>query len=272
MSEHSQGIHTLGFEQYLASAAVSESDLFYMSENTPMHLRYKKLHGGETEESPAKRFGTFCHRALFEPETLEGSYHVKPDEMNFTTKDGKRWRDEHQDRPIIKAEEERALVGMVKAIREHPAAARLLKNATFEQSLFVQDAGFMRKCRPDVLPNAGNILPDLKTCASANPDEFSKAILNFGYYRKAAAYLDICKALGRPFQYFAFIAVEKTPPFACVVYTLDPLAVDFGRKLYRKDLQVYRNCVAENRWPGYPEEPTTIGLPAWMQKQMEEAA
>lgn len=266
-----QGIHSLSFEQYLSSAAVSESDLFYMSANTPMHLHWAKQHGGETEDSPAKRFGTFCHRALFEPETLEGSYYVKPDDMNFATKEGKKWKEEHQGKPIIYAEEERALHGIVKSIHSHPTASRLLKNAVFEQSLFVQDEGFMRKCRPDILPNSGNVLPDLKTCLSAHPDAFSKAIANYGYYRKAAAYLHNCKAIGREFKFFAFIAVEKEPPYACAVYTLDPEAVEFGRKLYLRDLQVYRECIAKNEWPGYPADAKCIGLPPWLQKQLEAA-
>lgn len=268
MSEHTPGIHAIGFDEYLKSSAVSESDLSFMHDHSPRHLHYKRQQEG-TDEPPAKRFGTLCHRALFEPDLLPGAYHVRPDGMVFTTKEGKAWRDDHKDRPILYSEEADALAGIVREIHAHPTASRMLKNATFEQSLFAEDNGIMRKCRPDVLPSGGTVLPDLKTCVSAHPDDFEKTIADYGYYRKAAYYLDMCKMMDRPFKDFAFIAAEKTPPYCVAVYILDRSAVEFGRRLYRADLETYRQCVETNTWPGYSDKPTCIGLPYWLQKQAD---
>lgn len=266
------GIHSLSFEAYLAAAGVSDSMLKLLGSKSPAHLRAQMNGETEREESPALRFGTEAHRALFEPETMDGAFHVKPDGMKFSTKDGMAWRDAHQDKPILTADEARNLTGVVKAVHAHPVASRLLKNAEFERSLFVEDdMGTLRKLRPDILPNAGNIIPDLKTVEDASEAAFSRSLSNFGWYRKAAYYLDGCALLGREFESFVLIAVEKAPPYAVAVYNVDPAAIELGRREYQRDLVIYRECLLSGKWPGYPERVQCVSLPIWRQKELEAA-
>jgi hypothetical protein len=268
MSEH-QPVRDLTFEQYQSAEGVSASMLKVIRESSPLHLMWAMKH--PEPPTPAQRFGALVHAAILTPDL--SLYYVKPDKMDFRSKDGKQWQEAHADQPIVTGEEHTSIEGMKASVHRHPTAARLLKNAEFERSLFVTDKqGTLRKLRPDMLPKAGNILPDLKTCESAHPDDFSKSIGNYGYYAQGAYYLDGTQMIGREFEFFAFIAVEKSPPYACAVYTLDPMAVDFGRRIYGKDLEVYRKCILENHWPAYGDGAPCISLPPYMQKQMEELA
>lgn len=263
------GIHSLSFEAYTAAEGVSNSMLRILSERTPAHLRAWML-GEKPEPTAAQRFGTLLHRCIFEPDTVKDAFHVRPAGMKFTTKDGAAWQAAHQDRPIVTDDECEVILHMTAAIHAHPVAGRLLKNATFEQGIFAEDShGTLRKARLDILPAGGNILPDLKTCESAAPDDFEKAIGNFGYYRQGAYYLDACKLAGREFEAFVLIAAEKTPPYAIACYRIEPLAIQFGRLQCERDLAIYRECLASGKWPGYPETITAISLPPWMQRALE---
>lgn len=271
MSENAP-IQTLSFEQYQAAPGVSNSMLSIIRERTPLHL-WQYLNGPKPESTPAQRFGSLLHSFLLQPDTMKDAYYIKPDGHDGRTAKGKAWTEEHQGKPILTADEHNAIEAMVKSVHHHPSAKRLLANATYEQSIFVDDdKGTRRKLRPDVLPNAGDYLPDIKTCESAHPDDFAKAIANYGWYRQAAYYLDGCALAGREYRAFVFIAVEKTPPYAVACHVLDPIAVDLGRLHYSKDLETYRECVASNRWPGYPDTPRGIELPHWMSKELESAA
>lgn len=244
-----------------------------LGSKSPAHLKAQMDGPIEREESPALRFGTEAHRALFEPETMDGAFHVKPEGLKFTTKDGKAWQEEHSDRPILTAEDARNLKGVVNAVHTHPIASRLLKNARFECSMFAEDAeGTLRKFRPDILPNSGNVIPDLKTVEDASPEAFSKSLSKYGWHRKAAYYLDGCRLLGREFTAFVLIAVEKLPPYAVAVYQVDPQAIILGRREYQRDLTVFRQCVATGNWPAYPTEISCISLPMWRQKELENLA
>jgi len=268
MSEHT-AIQELSHAQYLAAKGVSASMLKVIRESTPLHLWWQMQN--PPEPTPAQEFGTLVHAAILTPDSL--LFHVKPRDLDMRTKAGKEWAATHQDKPAVSADDAASIDAMKTAVHRHKTASRLLKNAEYERSLFVNDShGTLRKLRPDVLPKAGNILPDLKTCESAADEDFARSIATYGYFCQAAYYIDGCKLAGREFEMFAFIAVEKRPPYAVAVYTLDDTALSLGRSLYQRDLTIYRECLASNHWPGYSEDPMWIGLPPWMQKEAEKVA
>lgn len=260
----------MSFERYRAAAGVSKSMLDILAERTPEHLQvYVHEPPDETE---ATRFGTILHRALLEPDTYRNGFHVKPEKMSFATKEGKAWRDEHQDRPIVNFEDEKAITAMVGKVHTHPFAKRLLANAETEKNLFVIDGSeTLRKSRLDALTR-GNALPDIKTCTAADLDSIERAISNYRYHVQGAYYLDNCKLAGLEKDLFYLIFVEKEPPYAvhCVEVMLE--VIEWGRRLYQRDLQLYRNCIAANEWPSYELGFSQAGLPSWQMKQIENAA
>lgn len=265
------GIHSGDFASYQKASGLSRSMLREMAwPRTPAHFKAKFIDKVVSEETtPAMELGTLTHRVILEPESCENAFHVKPEGMKFSNKEGIAWRDAHQYRSIITAEQAAAMRGMRESVLAHPIARKFIERSLLEQNVFSDDGGIRLKARLDMLPDSGNSLADLKTCESADDLGFSKSIDSYAYHYQAAFYLDVCKLAGRDFSQWIFIAVEKEPPFLCVVYNLDQLAIEYGRRLYRRDLQVYRNCLESGIWPGYPADLSEISLPQYRQREME---
>lgn len=265
------GIYSIAAERYHAAYGVSKSMLDILAEKTPAHL-WAALKDKTDDETEAKRFGTILHRALLEPDTFKDGFHVRPEKMTFTTVSGKAWRAEHEDRPILSAPEAQQIEKMVSAVHTHPFAKRLLAGAQREQSLFVEDgSGTLRKSRLDAL-TAGNVLPDIKTTESAAMDQFERSISKYRLHVQAAYYLDNCNLAGIDKTAFFFICVEKSPPYAVRCLQLMAEVVEYGRLLYKRDIQIYRNCLESGQWPAWGDGYDECILPSWEMKQLENAS
>lgn len=237
---------------------------------TPAHFKAKYIDKLiPDEETPALVMGSIVHRCVLEPDTMAGAFHIKPDGMNFATKDGKAWRTEHEDCPIISAENADAINGMRDSVWRHPKASAILKASEFERSAFANDNGLLLKARFDALPKTGNVIADLKTCESADLESVEKAMFQYGYFRQAAFYMRVANLLGMKRNYFVFIFVEKSPPYAVACYTPTDDVLNAGEMMVSRDLQLLRNCYAEDNWPGYSTDIEPCALPAWAMKQIE---
>lgn len=267
------GILSMPAEQYRSAAGVSKSMLDDIAPpKTPAHFWAE--HVGKTivekEPTPAQALGTLVHRCILEPDTMTDAFHVKPDGMTSTTKEGKAWRDEHQDRPIITADVAGYITDMRDAVHAHPKARALIAGGKTEQSLFCEDAnGVLRKARLDVL-SAGNIIPDLKTCASAAAEDMEASNGDYRYFVQAAYYIDLCQLLGIDKEAFCTICVEKEPPHLVAVYSIPQWLIDAGRVCYRRDMALYRHCVETGEWSGYGNSIMELGVRPWLQKQLEQ--
>lgn len=165
---------------------------------------------------------------------------------------------------------------MAAALREHPVAAALFDpdRGTAEESLFWRDqpTGIMRRARLDWLPEPGRgrlIIPDYKTCASADPDALAKSVHRFGYHQQASFYLDGVQALGLGDETAAFVFVcqEKKAPYLVTIIELDAMALRIGGIRNRRAIDIFVECTATNHWPGYSDGIELLSLPAWAELQ-----
>lgn len=169
--------------------------------------------------------------------------------------------------PLLPVDDERT-TGMAKAVHDNPAAMTWLDGQR-EVSAYCEDpdTGVMRRGRFDCLGDVA--IGDLKSTRDASPGAFAKDAANFRYHMQAAWYLDLAADLGHPALGFAFVVVEKEPPYFVAVYELDDDALDLGRTLNRRALDLYAECVATDVWPGYmsghPYQ--TLSLPGWAFKE-----
>ena len=267
------GVHSMAAERYFAAEGVSKSMLDILSYGTPAHLHAYMNAEAEVEETAAMRFGSIVHRALLEPDTFKDNFYVKPADIKYSTKDGKLWKEEHSDKPVIDIEDYQDLLGMLIAVRAHPFAQRLIHGGKCEQSIFVQDQlGTLRKSRLDLLTK-GNVLPDIKTVdAVCTVEEFERRIHRYRYHVQAAYYIDNCRLLGIDKQTWMFLILERHAPYLVRCLQLLPEVIEFGRKLYARDLQLYRNCLESGEWPGWGDSYEDVGLPEWIMKQAAEFA
>lgn len=168
----------------------------------------------------------------------------------------------------------RTVEAMAAELRKHEWANKLLtQGGAAEASAFWQDpdTNLWWRCRwdrmPEPDPRRRPILVDYKTCASAAPKAFSKAIADYRYYLQAHVYTAgyNCLAglqIGAPAA-FAFIAQERTAPYRVAVYELHPDALRKGREDARRAMAIYAECTETDTWPGYEPGPQVIDLPYW---------
>lgn len=167
-------------------------------------------------------------------------------------------------KPISQAVADQAFA-MRDAVLSHPVARKLLASGEAEQSFFWTDpdTGVECKARLDFITSHG-IVADLKTSSDASQDEFCKSISRYGYYRQDAFYNRAYRqAFGKSAKGFVFIVVEKEPPYAIAIYTLDAESRATGDGEIDSLLRLYKRCLESDSWPSYSEKIETISLPRW---------
>jgi len=225
----------------------------------------------EGDEPAVLAFGRAFHLFVLEGLIEFGKGVAILPELNMRTNAGKEesghFREINKGKAIITKDDYTAITEMDKAIKNHPFAAGLLAKGAREVSVFWDDpfSGLPCKARPDILPGR-SVVVDLKKTRDASVTHFQRSILQFGYHRQAAFYLDgLEKATKEKYDVFAFIAVESTPPYRTEVYSLSPEFIEYGRNEYQFLINVETHCRADNHWPNYTaNEVTEIGLPRWV--------
>ena len=154
------------------------------------------------------------------------------------------------------------------AVHSHPAASVLLQQGKAEQTVLFDEPMTGAKCkiRPDWLSETGFIV-DVKSTEDSSPYGFGKSSLNYRYDVQGAFYYDgLAYATGARPDGFAFIAVEKKPPYLVGVYFVTSEIFDLGRKKYLQNLETYIQCKQNNIWPGYSEYMEPLAFPAYALK------
>ncbi len=158
--------------------------------------------------------------------------------------------------------------GIGASIARHSVAGPLIAACTdFELSIVWDDplTGVRCKARLDAFaPDlAGGSIPDIKSTEGGDFLDFERAILKWGYHRKAWFYLRGAKEVGLAARHFPIIAVEKEPPYAVAVYRVSDGVVTYLEDQMTALLELYAACEARQEWPAYPERVREISIPDW---------
>lgn len=259
-------------EQYHEGEGISSSGVKLIADKTALHFWEERINPDREKKPPtqAMKFGTAVHTLVFEPEKFELEIAVEP-EVNKRTKAGQfeiaSFLEANKGKTIITPSEKGLAYRIASAVRRHPTCEKILQEGKAEQSLYWNDpeTGVLCKIRPDWQNPI--LMADLKTTVDAGPDDFERAIYNYGYHISAAMYLEGWRvAFGEDLP-FVFTAAEKEPPFAVANYRIHDEALALGRKIYRQALQTYARCLEKGterkHWHGYPLDIQTINVPAW---------
>lgn len=202
-------------EYYNKRKGVRRSDLWKLK-RSPAHFKYGVEH--PVEQTPAMAFGSAVHMAVLEPRRFRKEYVLA--DFDARTKAGKELKQQYleQGKTLLSVEQGEMIDGIVKAIEKNPYAKRLLKGK-HETAHFWTDpeTGEKCKCKTDCETDIGDVhyIVDLKTCGNADPDEFVRDAVKFGYFMQAAMYCEGVKCDTGKESVFVFVAVEKDPPY-CV--------------------------------------------------------
>lgn len=280
MEKTSNGGVSMTEQDYNNADGVRRSDLWKIKKS-PAHFKYAVEN--PSEPTSAMLFGTAVHMAVLEPERFKNEYVVA--EFDARTKEGKTLKQKYMDegKTLLTKEQGKQIEGMAEAINKNQYAKRLL-NGIHETSHFWEDSetGEICKCRTDCETDIGDMhyIVDLKTCANADTEEFTRDAVNFGYFMQAAMYTEGVRCTTEKDSVFVFVAVEKEPPYAVNVLQCGPDEIRLGMNGdkrgknpgYRQLLNLYHECKVKDEWPGYEgfdNHINEIALPKWLKDDDE---
>lgn len=242
----------------------------YLGSSTLARARRSWAHAKTPFDSTkAMEFGAGFHTLVGEPTLFNFRYTQAPEGIDRRTKEGKAlWAEftaANEGKTILSSDEWHQMNGMLQSILNHKIALRLLTGGVAEQSYFWTDAesGVGCKCRPDYY-RSNDAIVDLKTAEDASESAFVRTLSQYGRHIQTALYLDGVSAVtGREHKVFVHLVIEKKPPYAIAIYSLDDVSIEQGRREYKKLLGQYAYLEKIGEWPAYPEEVKAVSLPDW---------
>lgn len=254
-------------EQYHALDGISASDVKIVHAKSIAHWKNKRY-----KASPILDIGSAIHAEILEPsEALV----VRGPE----TRRGKAWTEakeeaDSQGKILLTEGDHDLVMAVVESVRMEPRVMRMINDPSCikEQSIIntCPQTGLTLKCRPDALLPTRAVL-DVKTTQDASPRGFAKSVRGFGYDLQAAFYIYACNLENFDVQQFAFIAVEKEPPYAVAIHTLDMEYLTWAKNQVMLTLdQIKRAQDSGDFTTGWPEV-NVIGKPAWLLDDASEA-
>lgn len=271
-------IEGLTSEKYHADrTAVSSSPLRKILKS-PKTFRANFFRTEALEETPAMKTGTMLHMALLEPESYKKTYILIPEfKGKGSVSAREEWetsqRMDHPDAQFVKQDQLDEMEGMVNSVLSNTLACTLLKKGKAEMSGYYRDPGTGIKCRlrPDFMNLDLNAMVDVKTCRDCEEKPFIRHAIDLKYDFQFAMYMEGIELItGKPLDYAVFLAIEKVHPYEIALHEIKDEKVmrpflSRGKIEYRKALDLLRNCIDDDKWPGYRENKITkLELPAWI--------
>jgi hypothetical protein len=190
-----------------------------------------------------------------------------------TTKAAREWADEQRaaGRTPLKADVVDQIGEIAEAVSRRLGAMKITLDPRRSEivALAKIDGVWCRAMIDNAPEDQRQPLYDIKTCQDASISACIRAVATYGYDVQAAHYLDVWKAATGEDRRFRFIFVEKTPPYEVAVVELCDAPGDTAdwmvaaREKIGEARRVWGECLATNRWPGYPPHVALIGAPAW---------
>lgn len=279
------GVYDLPADEYHARPELSSTRVRkLLPPSCPAHFKHWLDSEGETK--PAWEKGKAAHKLVLGagPKVIAVKDEWGQDPNAWRTDKVKARLAEIRDRGDVAVKQDvyDDVHAMADAIRKHPVAAALLDPSAgrAEQALIWRDerTGVMCRALVDFLrhPVAGRrfILPDYKHTGAeygASPEKVGRTMGDLGYHVQLAWYLMGVRALGLAGDdaEALLIVQEGRKPYLVTVAQPDPTAMRMGAIRCRQALDLYAECVAADRWPGYSDDVVLAELPPWETRELK---
>lgn len=241
-------------KEYREHEGISKSQLFKIAKS-PYHFKYAL--DNPQEDTKSLLFGRAAHKYILEKEEFFDEFAIMPNVDRRTTAGKEAYNNflsASEGKDVITADDFEVIQEMDKAIDAVPLARELL-SGEHEKSFFWVDevTGEACKCRPDCLTeyNGLKMITDYKTTDSCADGMFERSCRKYGYKLQAGMYTE--GLFQNTFeQYgFAFVAQEKTAPYAVRVYICTPEYINQGYDQFRELIGIYHDCKLTGNWYGY---------------------
>lgn len=256
-------------EEYHLRSEYSSSDIKWMLES-PFHFKANVIDKllKPKVSNDAFDLGTCAHECFMEQDT--SNYVSLPQGIDRRTKDGKAryeaFIERNKGKRIVTHEQSETVKKMFDVIASNSYASGFLNGSTIEQGAWYRDprTNLLCKFRPDILNVERGFIADYKTCFSASPHEFSKAVARYYYHLSATHYL-----VGSNLMYdgaiknYYFIAQEKTYPFAVAIYKMDSTDIFRSYELRNSLMSKIKLRLEIGSWPDWSGEEQTLHIPGY---------
>lgn len=198
-------------------------------------------------------FGDAMHAICLEPDRLESEFVVEPN-VNKRTNAGKaelaEFVEANKGKKILTFDQHKQLRLMFESVMAHPQSRAIIESeGQAEASVFWTDdqTGLDCRCRPD------KVLPDLRLVdIKTTPDlgKFCYAVEDYRYHVQNAWYCDGMRAVTDDPYRMEFLVIQKTIEigrYPVMVCRLPSEAVEYGRKVYREDLERYAEFLSRKK-------------------------
>ena len=263
------------FSHYLAIPDISHSTASVANEQSPEHAEW----GRENPKAatPAMSMGSALHCLALTPELYSEEVTV----LDMASRNNNAYwslREDEPDTIVLLAKEEEIVYGMRDSIMGRPHIAALFSQPPEDRELTILweleipgDDPLKCKSRLDLPLFSTSCICDLKTCEDASPNGFDRKVRYGSYGTQAAFYNQAAWAAGHTPQSFVFLAIERKPPYGCMLHEVSQamLAKRWG------EMETTLRLLAANRthvsWPGYPAEPNLIDVKPWELRDADQA-
>lgn len=265
-------------EAYDKAEGLRRSDLWKIH-RSPYYFK-TQMEQKDKAPSAALTFGIAAHKLILEPTTFFDEYAIAP-EVNRRTKAGKEeWENFVQqcaadDKEAISQADYNTISMMADAVRKNPLALQFL-TGIHESEWYWTDPSTQEKlkCKCDNItdPIEGKkYIVDYKTTDSCENGHFERSVSRYGYQFQAGFYTEGLKQNTGEDYGFAFVAQEKSAPYACRIYICSDIFVINGQQEYFRLLNLYHSCKESGDWYGYegetPKPTMLLDITEWKAQQ-----
>ena len=233
----------------------------------------------------ALEVGSAFHTMVLEPYLFHKEYLVCP-KIDRRTKAGKAQFAQHvatarhEEKTLLMQDDFDMIKAMTHSISLTDYQSLLIDavGSNKEYSIYIEnfripdlDFDFRVRVRPDLYTRKTLTLDgktydgmcvDLKSCQSASPKEFRRAVYNFSWHVQAVYYQDLLRHVSREHDVpqdfpFLFLAVEKSRPFCVQLYELNDELMQQGREAYQNALRMWHHYLMTNESSTYHQHGKT---------------
>ena len=240
------------------------------------HCPHRWVNGyHEEESSKPMQWGSLIDTLLLDPDRFSAKYAIAPPtymaegkkkndpptekKWNLNATYCSNWVDAQKGKTVIKVDEYAEALKAVEVIKSDGSISNIIDHSS--KQVFVvaeyldEETGIIVPLRIliDIVPEDKSLI-DLKTCISAEPRAWSRAVYQHGYHVQAAFYLDVYNAaMGDSRNEFRHIIQESFPPYEIGKRVLSDEFIALGRNKYQEALKLYAKCLRDYSWPSYEE-------------------
>ena len=218
-----------------------------------------------SEETTAMRLGTMLHQWWLEgKKDVLGDAVVKPAGLNFTTKEGRAWREDNAGKFILTDADWTTFLRRQAALRQSKIAQALLDVLPDrERPMLGEIDGVPVKALFDACSACAFL--DLKTCQKNDPRSWGEQVEAYHYDFQVALYSEILRQNTDHEPAFYWVTVSDDDAPAVVVYEPGPF-LERGREKLRRAITAYQELTQ------YGEQPLVPELPYWLAARERRAA